>query len=86
VINPSALDLLLSPSTGWLTPQSAQKLVDWKVSDELRERVEELGNKANLGELTKEEDAEYRVYLDDAEMISLMQAKARRLYLRAKDA
>jgi len=82
---PSALDQLLNPAAGWLTPQSAQKLVDWKVNDDLRERIEELGRKANLGALTEEEDAEYRAYLDDAEVISLMQAKARRLYLRTND-
>lgn len=76
----SALDQLLNPDTGWLTPVSAQKLIDWKVSDELRNRIEELGQKANRGTLTAEEDAEYRGYLDDAELISLMQAKARRLY------
>jgi hypothetical protein len=76
----SALDQLLNPNAGWLTPISAQKLIDWKVTDELRNRIEELGQKANLGNLTAEEDAAYRAYLDDAELISLMQAKARRLY------
>jgi hypothetical protein len=74
----SALDEFLV--SGWLTPQAAQTLVDWKLSDELRTRIEELGVKANSGALTAEEDAEYRAYLDDAELISLMQAKARRLY------
>lgn len=82
---PSALDQLLSPATGWLTPQSAQRLVEWNISPELRSRVEELGRKANLGTLKPEEDAEYRAYLDDAEVISLMQAKARRLYLQVND-
>ena len=77
----SALDHFLDPNAGWLTPVSAQKLIDWKVSDELRNRIEELGQKANRGTLTAEEDAEYRGYLDDAELISLIQAKARRLYL-----
>ena len=76
----SALDQLLNPATGWLTPQSAQQLVDWRVSDDLHNRIEDLGRKSNLGTLTEEEDAEYRAYLDDAEIISLMQAKARRLY------
>jgi hypothetical protein len=71
----SALDQLLNPDAGWLTRNSAQKLVNWKVSDELRERIEELGSKANQGNLTAEEDAEYRAYLDNAELISLMQAK-----------
>jgi hypothetical protein len=76
----SALDQFLNPEAGWLTPGSAQRLIDWKLSDELRQRVEELGSKANRGLLTVEEDAEYRAYLDDAELISLLQAKARRLY------
>lgn len=76
----NALDQLFSPSAGWLTPQAAQRLVDWKIDDRLRQRVEELGRKANLGTLTEEEDTQYRAYLDDAELISLMQAKARRLY------
>ena len=81
----SALDQLLDPAAGWLTPQSAQKLVDWKVSDELRERIEALGRKANLGTLSEEEDAEYRTYLDDVEVISLMQVKARRIYFGIHD-
>jgi len=76
----SALDQLLNPNAGWLTPISAQRLIDWKVDDELRNRIEELGQKANLGQLTAEEDVEYRAYLDDAELISVLQAKARRLY------
>jgi hypothetical protein len=75
-----ALDQLLNPATGWLTPVSAQKLIDWKASDDIRHRIEDLGQKANRGTLTREEDTEYRAYLDDAELISLMQAKARRLY------
>ncbi len=79
----SALDQLFNPAAGWLTPQAAQKLADWKVSDELRRRVEELGRKANIGTLTDDEDVEYRAYLDDAEVISLLQAKARRLTSRS---
>jgi hypothetical protein len=80
----SALDQLLNPSAGGLTPISAQKLIDWAVDDELRNRIEELGQRANLGQLTEEEDAEYLAYLDDAELISVLQAKARRLYSSTK--
>jgi hypothetical protein len=80
----SALDQFLDPDAGWLTSGSAQRLIDWTLSDELRQRVEELGRKANCGLLSAEEDAEYRAYLDDAEMISILQAKARRLYGRNK--
>jgi hypothetical protein len=81
----SALDQLFNPAAGWLTPEGAQTLVDWKVSDELRRRIEELGFKANRGTLSEEEDAEYRAYLDDAEVISLLQAKARRISSQSSD-
>jgi hypothetical protein len=81
----SPLDQFLNPDAGWLTPQSAQHLVDWKVDEKLHARIEELGRKANLGTLTADEDVEYRDYLDDAEIISLMQAKTRRLYRPAND-
>jgi hypothetical protein len=77
---PSALDQFLNPSAGWLTPQGAKQLVDWTVSEDLRSRIEQLGQKANLGTLSPEEDAEYRAYLDDAEIVGLLQAKARRLF------
>ena len=76
----NALDELFSADAGWLTPQAAEKLINWRLSDECRGRIEELGRKANLGLLTDEEAAEYRDYLDDAEIISLLQTKARRLY------
>ncbi len=76
----SALDQLLNPDAGWLPPTSAQRLIEWTVSDDLRGRIEALGRKANRGELSADEDAEYQAYLDDVEVISLMQAKARRHY------
>lgn len=76
----SPLDQLMSPAAGWLTPQAARQLVDWTIDEQFRTRIEHLGEKANRGELSAEEDAEYRAYLDDAEVISLLQAKARRLY------
>lgn len=81
----TALDQFLNPDAGWLTPQSAQKMVAWQISDSLRRRIEELGRKSNSGNLTEEESAEYRDYLDDVEVISLMQAKARRHYFRTND-
>jgi hypothetical protein len=76
----SALDQFLNPDSGWLSPIGAQQLATWTVSEKLRQQIEELGRKANLGQLSPEEDDAYRAYLDDAEIISLMQAKARRLY------
>ena len=77
----SPLDQFLDPAAGWLTPEAARKLIEWKVSDELRKFIEALGRKANLGQLSDEENEQYRAYLDDAEVVSLLQAKTRRIYL-----
>lgn len=82
--NPSVFDLLFDPSVGWLTPEAAQRLAAWRVNDELRQRIELLGQKANVELLSVDEDREYREYLDD-EVISLMQAKARRLFQAGND-
>jgi hypothetical protein len=43
----SALDQFMNPDAGWLTPVSAQRLIDWKLSNDLRQRIEELGRKAD---------------------------------------
>lgn len=78
----SSLDSFLDPETGCLTPQVAQRIVDWRPTEELRQRIEELGRKADEGTLTAEEDAEYRDCIDEGDVIALLQAKARHLLAR----
>jgi hypothetical protein len=79
----SSLDQFLDPVGGCLTPQVAQRIVDWRPTEQLRKRIEELGRKADGGTLTPEEDAEYREYIDEGDVIALLQAKARRLLARS---
>jgi hypothetical protein len=79
----SSLDKFLDPVNGWLTPQVAQRIVDWRPDESLRERIEELGRKANEGTLSPEEDAEYRDYIDEGDVIALLQAKARKMLARS---
>jgi hypothetical protein len=75
----SSLDNFLDPANGWLTPQVAQRIVDWRPDESLRKRIEELGRKASEGKLSPAEDAEYRDYIDEGDVIALLQAKARKL-------
>jgi hypothetical protein len=75
----SSLDRFLDPVQGCLTLQVAQRIVDWRPDEALRKRIEELGRKADDGTLTAVEDAEYREYIEDGDVIALLQAKARRL-------
>ena len=75
----STLDQFLDPTGGWLTPQIAQRIVSWQPTPAVRERILELGRKAEEGSLTAEEDAEYERYIEEGDVISLLQAKTRRL-------
>jgi hypothetical protein len=79
----SSLDQFLDPIDGCLTPQVAQRIVDWQPNKDLRRRIEELGHKADEGTLSAEEDTEYREYVDEGDVIALLQAKARRLLARS---
>lgn len=86
----NSLDSFLDPSNGWLTPPVAQRpvaqrIVDWRPDERLRQRIDELGRKANASTLTPEKDAEYREYIDEGDVIALLQAKARRLLRRSAD-
>lgn len=75
----STLDQFLDPTTGCLTPQVAQRMVDWRPDARLKTRIRELGEKADDGTLTKSEREEYERYIDDGDVISLLKLKAREI-------
>ena len=72
------LDRYFEPVTAALTPELARTLADLQPSADVKERVAELGQKADAGSLTKEERAEYKDYVDAGDIIALLKAKARR--------
>jgi hypothetical protein len=78
----SYLDRLLDPSTDILTPESAAALLALRADAELEARIDELRRKANEGGLTSAEDAEYKDFIEAADVVSIMQAKARRFLSR----
>ncbi len=82
---PSTLDQFLDPMTGCLTPQIAQRIVEWQPSADVRARILELGEKAEAGALTPDEDAEYERYIEDGDVIALVQAKTRRLLHQSRE-
>ncbi len=79
----SSLDRFLDAVGGCLTPEVARRIIEWRPDADLRNRIEELGRKANAGTLTPEEGAEYRDYIDEGDVIALLQAKARHLLARS---
>lgn len=74
----SYLDGFLEPVTEAFTTELADKLVDLRADPELAAQLEHLRRKANEGTLTPEEDAEYKDFVDAMDVVSVIQAKARR--------
>lgn len=60
-----------------LTPQSAQAILAVQPTATDLARIEELGRKANDGELTDDERDEYRTYVDVGDLVAVLKAKAR---------
>ena len=81
----SSLDRFLDPATGCLTPEVAERFIHWAPDPQLRARVQELGRKADEGTLTPEENLEYQQYIEEGDLIALLQAKARRILARTAD-
>ncbi len=78
----SYLDRLLDPLTDTLTPESATALFALRADAEVEARGDELRRKANEGSLTPAEDAEYKDFIEAVDVVSIMQAKARRFLSR----
>lgn len=78
----SYLDRLLDPLTDALTPESAFALLHLRADPEVDARIGELRQKASEGTLTPAEDAEYKDFIEAVDIVSIMQAKARRFLAR----
>jgi len=76
------LDRLLDPLTDTLTPDSASALLSLRADAQVEARMEELRQKPNEGTLTPAEDAEYKDFIEAVDLVSIMQAKARRFLSR----
>jgi hypothetical protein len=71
------LDKMLEPVTNAFSRDVAQALVNIRASEAEQARIADLAGKCNEGLLTPAEEAEYESYVQAADMISVLQAKAR---------
>ena len=69
--------MLLDPVAACFTPEVAQRVAGLRVNPIVQARIDELAAKANEGQLTDSEEAEYDAYIEAADVISILQAKAR---------
>ena len=74
----SYLDRLLEPLTEAFTPRMASVLLELRADSELEAHIDDLRLKANSGTLTPAEEAEYKDFVEAVDLISILQAKARR--------
>lgn len=73
----SYLDRFLDPVAEAFTPELARKIVDLRADAEVQSHVAVLRRKANEGTLTRDEDAEYKDFVEALDVISIIQGKAR---------
>jgi hypothetical protein len=75
------LDRLLEPISRVLNPASARALAELEADSTAQARIAELAGKCNEGLLSTTEQKEYETYVHAANLIAILQPKAR-LYLK----
>ena len=73
------LDRILDPVVNAFSPEVARRIVALKAGEDVQSRVDDLAAKANNGDLTEDERAEYEAYVDAIDLVSILQAKSRRM-------
>ena len=74
----SYLDRFLNPVADAFTPELARTFADLRADPEFQSNVDGLAKKANDGSITAAEDAEYKALIDAADLVAVLQLKARR--------
>ena len=75
----TVLNEVLDPVAHCFTPDVARRIVALKADPKLQGRIDELASKAKEGELTDHERERYDAYVEAIDLISILQAKARKI-------
>lgn len=75
----AAFDRATEPILRILDRELALRILEIHGDEDLQDRIEVLADKANEGELTDSERAEYEGYIQGNNFIAVLQARARRL-------
>jgi len=79
---PLLLDRIFEPLCDVITLESAARIVDWRTDEKTQQRLDELGDKCNEGQLSAEEQDEYDAYIRAIDFIGILQAKAQTVLRR----
>ena len=76
------LDQLLDPLTDAFTADVARRVADIRADEHLQRELDRLRRKANEGALSPAEDNAYKDLVEAIDVVSIIQAKARRALKR----
>jgi hypothetical protein len=72
----AGLDGLLEPFSQCLDRESARRIIDFHISEEIQDRIDSLAERANEGTLNGDERSEYEALINAADFISVLKLKA----------
>jgi hypothetical protein len=78
-IDSNAFDRVTDPVFSLLSRDQVALLADYHSDESLQQRIEELAAKANEGELSEDELAEYEGYAHANRFVAILKVKAKRL-------
>ena len=85
VRNQQVLDQFLNSVRDILTSEVAKAIADLRAEPATQERIEDLAHRHHEGQLAPEELAEYEALVNEANLIAVLQAKARSVLNRRPD-
>ncbi len=74
----NSIDRFLGLDAGHLTLPMASAILTFTATEDVKQRVTELADKANFGTITEEERTEYRHYIELDELLIIAKAKAKK--------
>ena len=77
ILENKAFDRGIEGAFRFFSREQAEALANFRADDALEERIAELAEKCNEGELAEEERAEYAGYIRANHFLSILQSKAR---------
>jgi hypothetical protein len=80
------LDRFLNPVRDILTPEIARAIADLRADPATQQRIEELADRHHEGRLSPDELAEYEALVNGANVMAVLQAKARSVLGRPQTA
>ncbi len=69
------IDELLDPFVQCLSPESARRVVNFKISAQLQHQLDKLSEKANAGDLTDDEIVRFEAIIDADDFVAFLKLK-----------